>query len=178
MPALGLELAANLQGRDIPFVSISSRDPVLDSVKLLLHAFAYHGATQIVNALSHELFSGDDPAAYKRSLLVVKNLIDNAVKYSNEPTRVDVTAKLDPRNDRPLCLTVSDTGCGIPRDKHELVFEVGESDWPKDVQSGFGRYGLWRARTILRSINGDVSLLRSDLGKGSLFRISLPVTRS
>ncbi len=71
---LGLELAANLQGRDIPFVSISSRDPVLDSVKLLLHAFAYHGATQVVNALSHELFSGDDPAAYKRSLLVTKNL--------------------------------------------------------------------------------------------------------
>lgn len=45
---LGLRLAANLQGRDIPFVSISSRDPVLDSVKLLLHAFAYHGATQVV----------------------------------------------------------------------------------------------------------------------------------
>jgi len=71
---LGLELAANLQGRDIPFVSISSRDPVLESVKLLLHAFAFHGATQVVNALSHELFHGDDPAAYKRSLLLVKNL--------------------------------------------------------------------------------------------------------
>jgi dTDP-4-dehydrorhamnose reductase len=71
---LGHELAANLQGRDIPFVSISSRDPVLESVKLLLHAFAFHAATHVVNALSHELFHGDDPAAYKRSLLVVKNL--------------------------------------------------------------------------------------------------------
>jgi len=71
---LGLELAANLQGRDIPFVSISSRDPVLESVKLLQHAFRYHGATHIVNALSRELFLGEDANAYKRSLVVIKNL--------------------------------------------------------------------------------------------------------
>ncbi len=71
---LGLELVANLQGRDIPFVSISSRDPVLESVKLLQHAFAIHGATHIVNALSREWFQKDDPAAHKRALLLVKNL--------------------------------------------------------------------------------------------------------
>ena len=71
---LGLELAANLQGRDIPFVSISSRDPVLDSVKLLQHAFAIHGATHVVNALSREWFQSEDLAAHKRALLLVKNL--------------------------------------------------------------------------------------------------------
>jgi dTDP-4-dehydrorhamnose reductase len=65
---------ANLQGRDIPFVSISSRDPVLESVKLLQHAFAIHGATHIVNALSREWFQGDDAGAHKRALLLVKNL--------------------------------------------------------------------------------------------------------
>lgn len=71
---LGRELAANLQGREIPFVSISSHDPVLESVKLLLHAFTFHGATQVINILSHELFRGDDTLAHKRSLLVTKNL--------------------------------------------------------------------------------------------------------
>lgn len=71
---LGRELAVSLQGREIPFVSISSHDPVLESVKLLLHAFAFHGATQVINVLSHELFNGEDPLAYKRSLLITKNL--------------------------------------------------------------------------------------------------------
>lgn len=71
---LGREVAASLQGRDIPFVSISSHDPVLESVKLLLHAFTFHGATQVINVLSQELFRGDDALAYKRSLLVTKNL--------------------------------------------------------------------------------------------------------
>lgn len=71
---LGLELAANLQGRDIPFVSISSLDPVLESVKLLQHAFTIHGATHVVNALSREWFQGKDPKRYARALLLIKNL--------------------------------------------------------------------------------------------------------
>lgn len=71
---LGRELVASLQGREIPFVSISSHDPVLESVKLLLHAFSFHNATQVINVLSHELFHSEDPLAYKRSLLVTKNL--------------------------------------------------------------------------------------------------------
>ena len=35
------------------------------------------------------------------------------MKYSNEPIRVDVTAKVDPRQERPLCLTVSDNGIAV-----------------------------------------------------------------
>lgn len=71
---LGLELVAHLQGRDIPFVSISSRDPVIEGVKLLQHAFDIHGATHVINAMSRELFQGDDPALHKRGLVGVKNL--------------------------------------------------------------------------------------------------------
>ena len=71
---LGLELAASLQGRDLPFVSISSKDPVLEGSRLLEHAFAVHGATQVVNLMSREWFASGDPALAKRSLLLVKNL--------------------------------------------------------------------------------------------------------
>jgi len=79
---LGLELAASLQGRDLPFVSISSKDPVLEGSRLLEHAFAVHGATQVVNLMSREWFASGDPALAKRSLLLVKNL-SNACRARN-----------------------------------------------------------------------------------------------
>lgn len=71
---LGREVTAALQGREIPFVSISSHDPVLESVKLLLHAFTFHDATQVINVLSHEMFRGEDASTHKHSLMVTKNL--------------------------------------------------------------------------------------------------------
>lgn len=71
---LGLEVAASLQGRDIPFVSISGRDPVLESPRLLQHAFSVHGATQVVNVLSREWLATADPRRHKLALQVVQNL--------------------------------------------------------------------------------------------------------
>lgn len=71
---LGLELAANLQGRDFPFVSLASRDPVLDSAKLLTQTLLTHGATQVVNVLSQAWFRTGTAAEQKRGLLLIKNL--------------------------------------------------------------------------------------------------------
>lgn len=71
---LGLELAANLQGRDYPFVSIASYDPVLDSARLLQHAFTVHRATEIVSVLPQEWFGTADSAVHRRGLLLIKNL--------------------------------------------------------------------------------------------------------
>lgn len=71
-----------MQGRDLPFVSISSKDPVLESSRLLEHSFKVHGATQVVNLLSCEWFAGDDPARIKKGLLLVKSL-SNACRARN-----------------------------------------------------------------------------------------------
>lgn len=71
---LGLEVAASLQGRDIPFVSISGKDPVLDSPRLLQHAFSVHGATQVVNVLSREWLATPDPRRHKLALQLVQHL--------------------------------------------------------------------------------------------------------
>lgn len=71
---LGLELAANLQGRDYPFVSIASDDPVLESAKLLQHAFTVHRATEVISVLPQEWFRTADAAAHRRGLLLIQNL--------------------------------------------------------------------------------------------------------
>lgn len=71
---LGSEVVAHLLGRELPVVSISSRDPVLESVKLLVHSFTVHGAECVVNLVSHEWFADEDVTAHKNSLQVIKNL--------------------------------------------------------------------------------------------------------
>ncbi len=68
-------------------------------------------------------------------------------------------------------INVSDTGCGIPQDKSDSVFEYGTSLW-KDKQ-GTG-YGLWRARNIIQSLNGSIQVTHSEVDKGTTFTIILP----
>jgi dTDP-4-dehydrorhamnose reductase len=71
---LGLEIVASLQGRDVPFVSISSHDPVLMDARALAAAVAAHGTGYLVNALSADCFLSDDGAQHRRGLLLIKNL--------------------------------------------------------------------------------------------------------
>ena len=112
---------------------------------------------------------------YKRQ--VVKNLIDNAVKYSNEPTRVDVTAKLDPRNDRPLCLTVSDNGIGIPRRELNRVFHRFYRVDHEKVRTRKGTgLGLFVVSQLVRNLGGTIRAESDGVGHGSRFVLRLPVT--
>lgn len=110
-------------------------------------------------------------------LLVVKNLVDNAVKYSNEPIRVDVTARLDPRNDRPLCLTVQDNGIGIPRRELSRVFHRFYRVDHEKVRTRKGTgLGLFVVYQLVRNLGGSIRAESEGVGKGSRFVLRLPVT--
>ena len=110
-------------------------------------------------------------------LLVVKNLIDNAVKYSNEPIRVDVTAKVDPRQERPLCLTVSDNGIGIPRRELSKVFHRFYRVDHEKVRTRKGTgLGLFVVYQLVRNLGGSIRAESDGVGKGSRFVLRLPIT--
>ncbi len=68
-------------------------------------------------------------------------------------------------------IRISDTGCGIPQDKIDSVFEYGTSLWSDKKGTG---YGLWRARSIIQNVKGSIQIIRSELGKGTEFMILLP----
>jgi signal transduction histidine kinase len=72
-------------------------------------------------------------------------------------------------------IEISDTGCGIPADRLDSVFEYGTSHWPEG--KGIG-YGLWRARSIIRSIGGNIAVTKSVPGAGSTFTIVLPTEKA
>jgi two-component system sensor histidine kinase/response regulator len=101
----------------------------------------------------------------------LKRLIDNAVKFQkSEGGQVLVSAGL--RGDQVL-IAVEDNGIGIAPQQHEVIFErFRQIDRETMEQQGTG-LGLSIARSLIRLHGGDITV-RSEVGKGSLFVISLP----
>jgi len=102
----------------------------------------------------------------------VNNLIDNAVKYSCESKKVNVSAIVEERN---LVLSVQDFGIGIKSDEIDKVFDRffrGGDELTRTVK-GSG-LGLTLVKQIVAAHNGDVSL-QSDMGQGSTFTIRIPI---
>ncbi len=102
---------------------------------------------------------------------IVLNLLSNAVKFTNEGT---ITLDCDSCNDQHVEITVCDTGVGIPSDQLEPIFEpfvqVGRS--LTQSQQGTG-LGLAISRDLARGMGGDI-VASSEVGKGSVFRLTLP----
>jgi GAF domain-containing protein len=105
----------------------------------------------------------------------VYSVIYNAAKAISGKGKVSVELTRQPDNDAWVEVDISDTGCGIPTDKLETIFDYGVSDWGDG--KGIG-YGLWRGRSILRNMDGDIWVKRSVVGEGSTFTIVLPARQS
>lgn len=106
---------------------------------------------------------------------VVLNIIDNAIKYTDQG-RVDV--RLQP-TDHTLTLSVVDTGRGLTPDEIIKLFTKytrvgGTSRYRKE---GVG-LGLYVAKQIIREHRGDVEVASPGLDQGSTFYIHLPVAGS
>ena len=118
---------------------------------------------------------GDLPAIVTDRLgleQILSNLIENAVKYRHPERPVTVTVS-GGREGARAWLAVADNGRGIdPRD-HERVFDLFRRSGTQD-QPGEG-IGLAHVRALAYRLGGTIDL-RSALGEGAVFRVSLPAT--
>jgi signal transduction histidine kinase len=110
------------------------------------------------------------------TLLALKNVIHNAIKYSFPGGIAEINLSLDgdePANPgKVICIEVKDTGKGIREEDQDKIFELRErGDGLVEPGSGLG---LYCARRAARRQGGDVILVRSGLNKGSVFKIILP----
>jgi PAS domain S-box-containing protein len=113
-----------------------------------------------------------DPDKIERIML---NLLSNSVKYSKGSGEVFVNLT---DNDDSITISVKDTGLGIPKEKHKLIFEkLGQVDKTlKRISEGSG-IGLTLVKSFVEMHNGSI-ILKSEQGKGSEFEITIPTTLS
>jgi len=106
--------------------------------------------------------------------LICLKLVGNAVKFTRTG---GITVQCSFRNDTKniLEIDVSDTGPGIPEDKLDSVFDPFEQGGPmvRRHQGGLG-LGLTTARELAERMGGSIAV-RSVLGGGSTFTVTLPV---
>lgn len=108
----------------------------------------------------------------RRIRQVLDNLIDNAVKYSGEGTRIVVEAR---QTGQELLTSVADQGIGIPGDELERVFDrmYRLEQRPTPEVGGVG-LGLAICKGLVEAHGGRI-WAESELGKGSTFYFSLPL---
>ena len=106
----------------------------------------------------------------KRVRQIIGNIVGNAVKYT-EQGRVDVRLGADGNN---VVVDVADTGPGIAPEEHEAIFqEYFQSREARTRRAGTG-LGLAIARRLCEMHGGRIEVA-SEIGKGSTFRVVLPI---
>jgi signal transduction histidine kinase len=101
---------------------------------------------------------------------VLLNLVHNAIKYT--PTG-SINLKVNVDN-QTVNFELADTGIGIDPSEHEKIFN---RFYKIDAFCQGAGLGLCLCKWILKLMGGDISV-SSELGKGSIFRFSLPIEAS
>lgn len=120
-----------------------------------------------LNAALHEL-----PADRLHLTNVFNNLLDNAIKYCKNIPEIKIRTS---NHDQGVVIEVSDNGIGIGHENKKRVFQKFYRVPTGNVHDvkGFG-LGLSYVKTVVEAHKGKISL-QSELGKGCLFKIQLPL---
>jgi two-component system, sensor histidine kinase len=151
-----------------PFDIVASMQGVATLLRPLAKAKGI-GFTIEIDATSALWVAGD--AGRVRQILL--NLAGNAVKFTRDgQVSIGLTATIQgPRAE--LVLQVQDTGIGIAPDRIETVFDsFTQADGAITREFGGTGLGLTISRVLARVMGGDVTV-RSDLGQGSVFQLTL-----
>jgi CheY-like chemotaxis protein/anti-sigma regulatory factor (Ser/Thr protein kinase) len=115
-------------------------------------------------------------AARLRQVLI--NLLGNAVKHTNQGsiTLRSTSRSTEDRNHVRLMFEVEDTGIGIAAEDQGRVFEPFVQLAEAGMENGTG-LGLAITRQFIELMGGTIQI-KSRLGKGSCFRVEIPVERT
>ena len=103
---------------------------------------------------------------------VLRNLVSNAIKFTNNGGRININAK---QIDSNLTISVSDNGIGIPPDNLTKLFDISEvlttTGTAKETGTGLG---LLLCKEFIEKHGGKI-WVESEEGKGSDFKFTIPI---
>ncbi len=156
-------------GRRYEIEAVALVPLVSETVESFARAVAPVGFSIEVDATTARPIVAADPMALEQALV---NLLDNAVKYSGDSRRIEVRVHASAAE---AAIDVIDHGIGIARGEREAVFHRFYRGAGAAVnRQGFG-LGLALVRELVEGQRGSVDLAASEPGRGSTFRIRIPI---
>ena len=140
-------------------------DALVDEVLADLEPLAQEKDITLIGKCESITMMGSDVLIYR----LVYNLVENAIRYNHPGGQVTVTAC---RKEQKVCLSVSDTGSGIPENLRERVFEpFFRVDKSRSRELGGVGLGLALAREIVRVHEGSITVRPNPSG-GTIFDVT------
>ena len=103
---------------------------------------------------------------------VIYNLVDNAIKFTNESGTINFSLKSESKK---LIFTITNTGKGIPEKELPYVFErFYKVDKSRSANKNSTGLGLYIVKTILKAHGGGITVTSQENSFTS-FSITLPV---
>lgn len=158
----------------------------LDEGKVESHSTEFNLA-EFINELIEEIkgllkkgqqfhfdYKGNQEVSSDKKLLknILINLITNAIKFSGEDTKIEITATV---NDMKGIISVCDHGIGIPREDLEHLFSSFYRGGNVLNIQGTG-LGLHIVKRFVELMSGSVAI-ESELGSGTTITITIPVNK-
>ena len=126
---------------------------------------------KIVNQIPKVIINVDEP----KMMLAIRNLLDNALKYSDNVQSKHVCEIFFKVKNNVLEISIQDFGKGIKKEEiPKLTEPFYRADKENDIK-GFG-IGLTIVKKVIEAHNGKL-IIESKHGKGSTFKLQLPCTR-
>lgn len=124
-----------------------------------------------------EIYAPDLPEQWfdpKQMRMIFQNLISNAVKYTPEGGRVEVTVRPEGKH---VFFSVSDSGIGIPKEQQPQIFnKLFRADNAREIDTTGTGLGLYIIKSIIEKEGGSLRF-ESEPGTGTTFYGILPIRK-
>jgi two-component system sensor histidine kinase SenX3 len=142
---------------------------VIDDAVMRAEAAADHHSIKVI--VDHSPTDLHVLGSHRQLVSAVANLLENAVKYSDAGSQVDVESHCD---NGWIEIVVTDTGVGIPPRDIDRIFErFYRVDRARSRDTGGTGLGLSIVRHVATNHSGEVTV-QSREGEGSVFTIRIP----
>lgn len=143
-------------------ISSVNLDNMIDEIFLDLDDFASKKKISLDYHYSNISINSDDVLIQR----LIFNIIENAIKYTEEDGAVDVSVR---RDDRQTVIRIADNGIGISDEKKEEIFDLFYQVDDSRNKEGFG-IGLSLSKDIAETLGAEIEV-RDNNPKGTIFLI-------